>query len=153
MNDHFEQIKATIKELRSIDNKKTTGKLGLNKCKRVAEKLDLLSENCQECEQQLLELKNRLIKLKADIDGLDKNNLKQHQQFIQQVCNHLQKTHKLLPEGYYVSIYMSIGMSLGVVFGLTIFDNIALGIPIGMCFGIAIGAGLDADVKKKGKTI
>ncbi|WP_026562696.1 hypothetical protein [Bacillus sp. J37] len=153
MKDHLDQIEATIKELRSIDNKKTTGKLNLNKCERIAEKLDSLSGNCKECEQQLLELKNHFIKLKADIDGLDKNDLKQHQQFIQQICNHLQKTHKLLPEGYYMSIYMSIGMSLGVVFGLTIFDNIALGIPIGMCFGMAIGAGLDADLKKKGKTI
>ncbi|WP_253957765.1 hypothetical protein [Metabacillus halosaccharovorans] len=153
MNDHLDQIKATIKELRSIDNKKITGKLDLNKCERVAEKLDSLSENCQECEQQLLELKNHLIELKSNIDNLDKQTLKQHLLLIQQTYNHLQKKHKLLPEGYYMSIYMSIGMSLGVVFGLTIFDNIALGIPIGMCFGMAIGAGLDADVKKKGKTI
>ncbi|WP_245823528.1 hypothetical protein [Metabacillus halosaccharovorans] len=153
MNDHLDQIKTTIKELRKIDNKKNTGKLDFNKCERVAEKLDSLSENCQECEQQLLELKNHFIKLKADLDNLDKNALKQHQHFIQQTYNHLQKKHKLLPEGYYMSIYMSIGMSMGVVFGLTIFDNIALGIPIGMCLGIAIGAGLDADIKKKGKTI
>ncbi|MCM3439448.1 hypothetical protein [Metabacillus halosaccharovorans] len=153
MKDHLDQIKATIMELRNIDNKKITGKLDLNKCERVAKKMDSLSENCQECEQQLLELKNHLIQLKLNIDNLDKQALKQHHLLIQKSYNHLQKKHKLLPEGYYMSIYMSIGMSLGVVFGLTIFDNIALGIPIGMCLGIAIGTGLDADVKKKGKTI
>lgn len=153
MKDHVDQIKTMINKIRSADNKKISTKLDLNKCERIVEKLGSLSIDCQECEQQLLECKNHFIKLKSNIDMIEETDIKQHKQLIHQTVSHLQKKHKLLPEGYYFSVFMSVGMSLGVVFGLTLFDNIALGIPIGMCMGIAIGSGLDAAAKKKGKTI
>lgn len=76
-----------------------------------------------------------------------------HNTKVNKFSTHLQKQHKLLPQGHYLGIYMSLGVSIGVVFGLTIFDNIALGIPIGIGMGIAIGTGLDADAKKKGQTL
>ncbi|WP_234028562.1 hypothetical protein [Lentibacillus sp. Marseille-P4043] len=69
--------------------------------------------------------------------------------------SNLQKKHKLVEEGYYLGIFMSLGLSLGVVFGLTVLDIGLLGLPIGvgMCIGLAIGSGMDADAKKRGKTI
>ena len=96
---------------------------------------------------------NALIQIKDNIDRLDDTNLKQYKQLINGITSHLQNQHKLVQEGHYLAIFMSLGMSLGVVFGLTIFDNIGLGIPIGVSMGLAIGAGLDADAKKRGKTI
>jgi hypothetical protein len=84
---------------------------------------------------------------------LSNEDFKSYKSLITKITDHLQKTHKLLSEDYYISIYMSIGMSLGLLFGMLVFDNIALGLPIGMSLGIAIGAGIDADNKKKGKTI
>ncbi|MGM0867471.1 MAG: hypothetical protein ACQEWF_22680 [Bacillota bacterium] len=153
MKDHVDQIKTMINELRSVDNKKISTKLDLNKCERLVEKLGSLSINCQECEQYLLEFKNHFIQLKSNIDKIEETDFKQHQQLIHQTFSHLQKKHKLQPEGYYLGIFMSLGISFGVVFGLTIFDNIALGIPIGMCVGLAIGSSLDAYAKKKEKTI
>src|SRR5690606_1667397 len=74
---------------------------------------------------------------------------------LNEIKSYLQKQHKLIPEGFYMSVYMPLGTSLGLVFGLALFDfdNIALGLPIGLCLGIAVGTSLDADAKKKGKSI
>lgn len=48
--------------------------------------------------------------------------------------------------------YMPIGLSLGVTFGI-IFDNISMGISLGFSFGAVLGIIMDADAKKKGRTI
>ncbi|OAS82751.1 MULTISPECIES: hypothetical protein [Metabacillus] len=152
MENHGDQVKAIIKELRNGVSKQIVTKLDLNKCERVIENLTSLSVGCEECQNHLLELKNHFEHLKTNVDQIEETDFKQHKQLINQIVSHPQKKHKLVPEGYYLGIYMSVGMSLGVVFGLTIFENIALGLPIGMCMGIAIGASLDADAKKKGKT-
>lgn len=152
VENHVDDIKTNIVKLRSTISKELSKKLDLNKCERVVEKLDSFSASCEECQQHLVDLKNHFTQLEANDDEIDKDS-KHHKQVIKGIAAHLQKEHKLVPEGMYLTLYMSIGMSLGMVFGLTIFDNIALGLPIGMSIGIAIGAGLDADAKKKGNTI
>ena len=152
MKNLVDDIKTNLRKLRSNISKEQAKKLDLNKCERVVEKLDSFSTSCEECQQYLVDLKNHFIQLEANIDEIDQGS-KQHKQVIQGIVSHLQKGHKLVPEGMYLSLYMSIGMCLGVVFGLTLLDNIALGIPIGMSIGIGLGAGLDADAKKKGNTI
>lgn len=145
-----EQIRSLIKELKASVGEQISKRLGLTKNEQMVEKLNSFSHDCEECQQLLHDTKNHLIYLNENIPHIDMN---QHKKITQKISTHLQKTHKLLPEGYYLSLYMSIGISIGVVFGLTIFDSIALGIPIGMSIGLAIGAGLDGDAKKKGKTI
>lgn len=152
MKEHVEKIKMIINEVRRNENIKITSKLNLNKSERIVDKLGSLSNDCQICEQKLLELEDHLIHLEKK-NQLQEFDFKHHSKLIRDVYSHLQKTHKLLPEGYYVSVFLSVGISIGVMFGLTIFDNIALGIPIGICIGMAIGSGLDADAKKNGKTI
>jgi hypothetical protein len=146
-------VKTIIRELNGTVSKPISKELDLDKCERVVEKLGSFSSSCKDCQQQLHELKNHLILIQEDIDMIDDIKLKKFKQFISHITSHLEKKHKLVQEGYYLGIFMSLGISLGVVFGLTIFDNIGLGLPIGMCMGIAIGAGMDADAKKKGKTI
>lgn len=152
MKNLVDDIKTNLRKLRSNISKEQAKKLDLNKCERVVEKLDSLSTNCEECREHLVDLKKHFMGLEAKIDCIEQE-CKQHKQVIQGIVSHLQKKHKLVSEGFYLSLYMSIGMSLGVVFGLTINDNFALGISFGMSMGIAIGAGLDADAKKKGNTI
>ncbi|WP_242634647.1 hypothetical protein [Bacillus timonensis] len=152
MEKQADELLTTIKKLKSAISKENCKKLNLNKCERVVQKLASFSENCEDCQLYLLDLKNHFNQLEGNIDRID-TVLTQHKKVINDIVSHLQKKHKLVPEGMYLTLYMSIGMSLGIVFGLTIFENIGLGIPIGLSIGIAIGAGLDADAKKKGNTI
>ncbi|MEH7224719.1 hypothetical protein V7112_13000 [Bacillus sp. JJ1566] len=153
MENHVDDIKAILRKLRSSISEEISKKLNLDKSERVIEKLGPLSSSCEECQEQLLELKDSSVQLEANADRIGDSEIKHHKQLITGIISHLQKKHQFVTEGFYLGLYMSIGISLGVVFGLTIFDNIGLGIPIGMSIGIAIGVGLDADAKKKGKTI
>lgn len=145
-----EDVKANFIELKNSVSEESSKKLDLKKCERIIEKLSSISINCEECKQRLVDLNNHLIVLKENTERID---FKQHKQIINNISSHLQKEHKLIPEGYYLAIYMCIGLSMGVSLGLTLFQNFGLGMPIGMALGVAIGAALDSDAKKKGKTI
>ncbi|MEQ6390639.1 hypothetical protein RZN22_15180 [Bacillaceae bacterium S4-13-58] len=138
-------------ELETYD--KTKRKLQLDKSKRILTRLDAYSSECEECTELLNEWENALSELHEKASSPNDTDTKNHSLLIKKSVSHLQSTHKLVEEGHYMSIYMTLGMSIGLVFGLTIFDNLALGLPIGMVFGIALGTSLDADAKKKGKTI
>ncbi|MEH6996559.1 hypothetical protein V7075_28285, partial [Neobacillus drentensis] len=105
------------------------------------------------CKEYLLELSRLVEELKNKHGHLEKRELTEHQQRVNNIISHLQKEHNLVTEGTYLAIYMSIGMSLGLVFGLLLLDNIAMGLPFGMIFGVAIGVTLDENAKKKGLTI
>ncbi|WP_010280707.1 hypothetical protein [Bacillus timonensis] len=152
MEQHVNDIMTIIKRMRKTISKESSKKLDLNKCERVVQRLESFSASCVEYEQYQVKLKDHLIQLEANVDEMN-TDFNQHKKVIQCIVSHLQKEHKLVPEGMYLTLYMSIGMSLGMVFGFTVFDNLTLGLPIGMSMGIAIGAGLDADAKKKGNTI
>ncbi len=142
---YFYMVKYVVKQL--------VTKLQLNKCARIIEQLNTYSHDCKECQQLILQLESHLHELKNHLNNQGEIDDKIHKQTINQMVSHLEKKHNLISEGYYISIFLSIGICLGMVFGLTIFDDIALGLPIGLGIGIAIGTGLDADAKKKGKTI
>ncbi|WP_449536469.1 hypothetical protein [Ferdinandcohnia sp. Marseille-Q9671] len=152
MENHVEELNEIIRRLRNTSSKERAKKLELDKCERLVQKMDSFSEKCVECREHLLVLKNQFRQLEENIEEKDSNS-KQHKKVINDIVSHLQKKHKLVQEGTYLAIYMSIGMSLGMVFGFSLSDNFALWMPIGMSLGIAVGAGLDADAKKKGKTI
>ncbi|MCH1624459.1 hypothetical protein [Fredinandcohnia quinoae] len=153
MEKQIDEIKAMIRTLRSNISINSSKRLDLDKCERMIDRLGSLSVSCKKCQQYLLEVKDTIKQLESNADRIEKLEIKPYKKLMNDIISHLQKEHKLVTEGFYLSIYMSVGMSLGLVFGLTIFDNIALGLPIGMCIGIAIGASLDADAKKKGKII
>lgn len=153
MDKQVDEIKAILNRLRTTINKNLLKEINFNKCERVIEKLDFFSASCGECQQFQLDLKSHFNRLEVNMERIGDTEMKQHKRLINNTVTHLQKKHKLVSEGYYLSIFMSIGLSLGLAFGLTIFDNFGLGLPIGLSMGIAIGAGMDADAKKKGKTI
>ncbi|ADU32002.1 hypothetical protein Bcell_3762 [Evansella cellulosilytica DSM 2522] len=144
----MEKLKEMLEELESIGDENVKKKLQLKQSSKLIVKLDSLSEECEECQHHFDGFEDHIHQLKAG--DFNEDSLKKHKKFLYKVTSHLQKKHKIVSEGYYMSIFMSIGISMGVVFGLTIFDNIALGIPIGLSMGLAIGAGIDADSKKKG---
>lgn len=150
MQTDVEHVKAIIKELRSSVEEKTVKKLDLDKSERIADRLASFSDECQECQEQLLELKSYYMKLQ---EGTQELTVKEHNKFINEISNHLQKRHKLVADGTYLAIYLSLGVSFGMMLGLTLFDNVGLGMSIGMSMGLALGIGLDTDAKKKGKTI
>jgi hypothetical protein len=147
LNTIFDEIQKTV-------DKKVATKLEIDKCRRIIQRLNSFSTDCEECYQHFIELENHLIQLAEKVEHqVEDDDFKNHKQIIANVTSHLEKQHKLVTSGYYLSVYMSIGMSIGLVFGLLIFDNLALGLPIGMGIGVAIGAGLDEDAKKKGMTL
>ncbi|MFD1849431.1 hypothetical protein [Oceanobacillus bengalensis] len=152
-SQRVEKLKTILEEFRNTVDEKDARKLELGKCNRIIQKLGSFSSECEECFQHFIDLENHIIQLVDKVDELIENDVKHHKQKIDNISSHLQKQHKLVTSGYYLSIYMSIGTSLGIVFGLLIFDNIGLGLPLGMGIGVAIGAGLDADAKKKGMTL
>jgi len=152
-NQRVDELKFTLEELGDKVNEEISKKLELEKCYRIIQRLSSFSSDCEACDQHLIDLENHIIQLRANADQLAADDVKQHKQKIDNISDHLQKAHKLVTSGYYLSIYMTMGMSLGVVFGLLIFDNIAIWLPLGFGVGIAIGAAIDADAEKKGMVL
>ncbi len=152
-NHRLDTINTILDEIRNTVDDQTATKLEIDKCKRILNRLNSFSPDCEECSQHFIDLETHIMELKEKGDNLTKEDSKNHHEKITSISSHLQKQHKLVTSGHYLSVFMSMGMSLGVVFGLLIFDNIALGLPFGMGIGVAIGAGLDEDAKKKGRTL
>ncbi|MCA1042536.1 hypothetical protein LCM00_23895 [Bacillus infantis] len=152
-NQRVEDLNNILEEIREKADEKTAAKLELDKCKRIIQRLNSFSTDCEKCYQHFLGLENHLIQLNGKADHLTEDEIKHHKKLIDTISSHLQKQHKLVARGYYLALYMSIGISIGTALGLVVFDNLALGLPLGMCMGIAIGTGLDEGAKKKGMTL
>lgn len=150
-NINYNQIIEIIDRLNNEMDDKQANTLELDLLKRIT--IRLQSFDCTECTNYIPVMGEYVNYLDKNKNSLEKHKLKEYREIIDEIETHLQNEHGLVSEGHYLSVYMSIGMSIGLVFGLIIFDNLALGLPIGMAIGIAIGSGIDADNKKKGKTI
>ena len=148
-----ERLKMNMEEISQTVDEKTALKLELDKCKRIVKRFSSFSNDCDACQQHLLELDSQFVEILERMDQLDKKDFKEHYIMTENITSHLQEQHKLIPDGHYMSIYMTIGISIGLLFGLFVFDNIALGLPIGMVIGMMIGLGIDRDAKKNGKMI
>lgn len=151
--DRKDRILQTLEELKATTGPKEAKRLDMAKVGRLIHRLDAFAGECPQCNEDLSELHDHILQLKETNITTDKTKVKAFTSKLNGISSHLQKVHKLIPEGYFMSLYMSIGISLGVAFGLTLMDNLALGMPIGMAIGIAVGSGMDADAKKKGRTI
>ncbi|MFC4388936.1 hypothetical protein ACFOZ1_14125 [Gracilibacillus marinus] len=151
--DHtqYEQLVEKIDHLHSQLDKKQAQAVELDLLKRITIRLD--SFDCTVCTEAHSDIEEYVHYLEDHNDAIDKERLKDYRKRIEKIKTHLLKEHGLIEEGYYLSIYMSIGMSFGLIFGMIISDNLALGLPIGLAIGLAIGVAIDADYKKKGKTL
>ncbi|SHF90310.1 hypothetical protein [Ornithinibacillus halophilus] len=152
-SQRVENMYTILDEMSKNENKTIVAKLDVDRCKRVIQRLDSFSSDCEECEEHFVDLESHLMELHEKVDHLDEDDLKKHGQKLENISSHLKNQHKLVTSGYYMSIFISIGTSLGLVFGLVLFDNLALGLPIGMSVGLAIGVMLDENAKKKGMTL
>jgi F0F1-type ATP synthase assembly protein I len=148
-----DKLKTMLEKLENTVDEGTSKKLELEKCHRIIQKLSSFSADCEACEQYFADWESHILQIRDRADQLREEDVTQHKQKKDNISAHLQKEHKLVTSGYYLSIYMTMGMSLGVVFGLLIFDNIGLALPIGFGIGLAIGAGLDAEAEKKGMVL
>src|SRR5690625_48592 len=145
-----DKLQSILKELEKNMDEKLAQRLELEKYDRIIQRLSSFSPDCEACDQHFTDMGNHIMQLRDKSDQLSDDDVKQHHQKINNMCDHLQKEHKLVTKNYYLSIYLSMGAGIGVVFGLLVFDNIGMGLPIGFGIGLAIGAGLDADAEKKG---
>jgi hypothetical protein len=152
-NKLLEMVLNDLGNLNERIGEKSANQLNTKLLERVIKRLGFFSGGCGECEKHLLALNDQIEKLKGKRDQFEKIDLKEHRLQVNAVTSHLQKEHKLISEGYYMTLYMSMGMSIGLIFGLLLFDNVGLGLPIGLSIGIAIGVSMDAAAKKKGLTI
>ena len=139
------QLKDTIPEK---DYKKY--KLDLLVC--VAERVDEFSPECGQCQI----FKEEISALAQDVSYLvhadDKDRRKAHLKTINGIVGHLQKQHRLVPEGYYLGIGLAIGAGIGAALGAAM-EGIGGGIPIGVGIGLALGAALDAKARKENRVI
>lgn len=146
----FERTLERTKALNGKMDDKLVKSLELDLLERIIGRLH--SFDCAACTEFLSELNTHIAYFEQH-DDPEKQQVKEYRKTIADIKAHLQKEHNLVLEGFYMSIFMSVGMSIGLTLGLTLFDNLALGLPIGMSIGLAVGVGLDADMKKKGRTI
>jgi hypothetical protein len=127
--------------------KKYNVKLLTRAAKRVAE----FSDECETCRGLQGEI-NELVSRLGNADQFSREERKEFRKKQKSLTEHLQKQHKLVPEGYYIAIGAGLGISIGVAIG-TALGNIGAGIGVGIALGVGIGAGLDAQAKKEGKVI
>lgn len=151
--NRYEQLMQDLELLKVKVGEKTSKQMNLELFKRMIVRLESFSNDCEQCQKYLMELTIHFEELKNKHVPLEKSYLKDLYLKKNELISHLQKQHKLITEGYYLSVYMSLGMSLGVVYGLLLSENLAMGLSLGLSLGVAIGAGLDANAKKKGLTI
>jgi tetrahydromethanopterin S-methyltransferase subunit B len=152
-DQRVDDVKSMLQALKSTADEETAKKLQWEKCDRIIEKLSSFSSDCEACNEHLTDLEKHIIHLNSKSVSLAEDDIIQLNQKSENISSHLQKEHKMVTSGYYLSIYMTTGMSFGVVLGLILFDNIALWLPIGFGIGIAMGAAMDADAQKKGMVL
>jgi len=153
MKEKRDRILEVLSDIAASTDLKLLKRLNIEQIKKVTARIDSYAANCLKCTEYMDDLL-RIIEEIANNNGqVDEAKIKSLNHLLQVVISHLESVHKLVPEGYYMSIFLSLGMCVGLVFGLAIFDNIAICLPLGLCLGICTGSALDADAKKKGKVI
>ena len=151
-SDWFNNIQKQIDELKGTLSDKDYNKFKLRFLLCIAERLDEFSPTCGECQILQQDISVLVQDIPTLISLRDKERQKSYFRTIDKISKHLQKQHKLVPEGYYIGIGMAIGSGIGVALGAA-FEQVGGGIPIGVGIGLAIGSALDAKAKKEGRIL
>ena len=138
-SDWIANIKKQIDELILSLSEKEYSKYKLRLLLCIAERLDEFSPICGECQIYQQDIVTLIHDIPNLINLRDKERQKSYYRTIEKISRHLQKQHKLVPEGYYIGIGMAIGSGIGVALG-AVFEQIGGGIPIGVGIGLAIGS-------------
>ena len=154
-NKLYEQAIQRIREM-NIDMKRSANKnykgFDFELLERILNRLIMFSNTCSFCMETIPQIISLVDYIYSSQKQLDKNYINEYRKKLNVIINHMIKEHKLITKEYFVGTYMPIGLSLGVTFGI-IFDNISMGISLGFSFGAVLGIIMDADAKKKGRTI
>ncbi|MGB2957519.1 MAG: hypothetical protein WBG01_02815 [Bacteroidota bacterium] len=151
LKDWYDDIVKVVDEQKIRLGKKTQKKYKVDSLLRVAKRVAEFAEDCEECRGFQGEI-NTLASRLGNVEEFSKEERKEYSRTRKKLTEHLQKKHKLVPEGYYVGVGVALGISIGVAIGTAI-QVIGAGIGIGLALGAAIGSSLDAQAKKDGKVI
>ncbi len=156
-SDWYNEIDKKINGLKNTLDQKDYKRFRLDSLLAVAWRVDQFSSECTEC-LSFREGVERLIKNAGDVaHGGDRELRKAHINDLSKTMNkmvfHLRRQHKLVTEGYYMSICTALGMVLGLIISGVVFDDQSIGIAIGVGGGVAIGAALDAKAKKEDRIL
>ena len=147
LNNTLESIAAQ----KQVLSKKDVKKYKVDYLARVAKRISDLSKECGECQK----FQGDISKLAHDLGGLiqsSKEEKKNYDRKVKEITRHLQKKHKLYPEGTFVGFGIALGPAIGVAIGSGM-GNVGAGIGIGVGIGLVIGSALEANAKKEGKII
>ncbi len=147
--DDKEKLEKLIHDLHELISPNVAKKINLPQIERASKRLTQFYDECNECREytdQLIRCMEELAKLGRVEEIKELANLKR---ITNNVIAHMQKGHKLVIEGQYMSVFMPVGMSIGTAFGVG-FDNLALGMSMGMLIGVTIGILVDDAYRKKG---
>lgn len=147
---HTDRLLSKIEQKKLDISSKKIKYYNLEMLCRIISRLTSFNAECTECSECLSSLEKYIDGIK---ENADKQTDKLYQVFLNKMISHLQAKHKLVNDGYYMSIYMPLGLVFGPALSI-IFENMnGIGIGIGLCIGVAIGASLDAKAKKEGRVI
>ena len=147
----YRDVSARIDTITAGMDKRQIKRYKLDLLPRLAARIDNFATFCPECQPYRQEI-SELLEVAANPTAIPKAEFKEYTDKVNAITKHLQKTHKLVTQGYYMSLASSIGPGLG--FGIGAFtDNTGAGIGIGVALGTGIGWLLDRKAKREGRVI
>lgn len=155
-DDWYRDIVKEITLYKDRLSKRDYKKYKLDLLMRIAKRVADYSPNCGECQN----FKKEITKLTEDLGDFHSSKEKRKGYFkvIEIFTKHLQKSHKLIVEGKYISTWTVIGFIVAFVLG-TLFKASGMsmgfsnGLIIGLIFGGVIGFALEIIAKKRGRVI
>lgn len=151
-SDWYTGIAGQISQLKDTLSEKVYKKYKLDLLVCVAERVDEFSPECGQCQIFRDEISTLTREASYLVQADDKDRRKAHIKMINGIAGHLQKQHKLVPDGYYIGIGMAIGAGIGAAMGAAL-KGIGGGLPIGIGIGLALGAALDAKARKENRIL
>src|SRR5690242_10983714 len=112
------QLLKEVVVLKEKLNTKQKKELKLDLLERLINIVFLYSEECEVCKHFLGKIENMIKILGNILDKEDNIGFKEYHLSLKTILSHLQKKHKLVTEGYYMSLYMSIGIAIGASLGI-----------------------------------
>jgi hypothetical protein len=124
----------------------------LDRFLKMARRVDEFAPDCPRCRLYQPEIDQMLRDLAADAPQIPREQKRKFLGGMDDILNHLKKTHGLISEGQNVGLWLGIGTVAGLTLGVVI-DNPAIGIPIGVVLGLGVGYFLDSRAKKAGRVV
>ncbi len=128
----------------------------IDRLERINERIDIFSDNCEQCKNFKPELEDIVNKLPEYINGTPGMRA-EYEKRNDKIVKHLKNVHGLVPEQYFSSIYSFIGFISGMIlFGMIAYFinpaflkwGILAGFTLGIITGRIIGTGKDKFKKK-----